>query len=263
MRQRVIVSICLMAGLTACAGLGRSGPDTAATTPGSGAVPAEVRAAALQTGRSVWAVVPSAPARKQDLRPDLIAGSAVAIAPDRLLASCSAVGGRSQVGILRHNKYRIAKAAPAESGGQICALTVTNVPLTVAATFRDREDLRLGEPVYALSNKTSADVALTGGTLMAKVPSSAELKTSIMLPPRTMSAILIDGRGNLVGVATNASPDQNGTLATTLAPWLLPDLASRDLGPPRTGLLSAALSPDALGPGLLSLLHLNAENGEE
>ena len=259
MRGRLIICTLLACGVAACAGPDRHGPGPSASDATTSATPAAVRTAAQQVGRSVWGVVPSTPASKQALRPNLIAGSAVAVARNRLLVSCNAVGGRSRVGLVRHNKYRIAQAAPAESGGQVCALTVTDTPLTAASTYRDRRDLRVGEPVYALSNRTNADVALTGGTLMAKASTSGQLKTSIVLPAATRSAVLIDGRGNLIGLASNTSPDQNGTLAVSLASWLLPQQANRDLGPPATGLASAALTPDALGPRLFSLLHLGEE----
>jgi hypothetical protein len=49
-----------------------------------------------EVARSIWGVVPDPPRRKRDLRPELIEGAAVAVAPDTLLASCQVVGERQR-----------------------------------------------------------------------------------------------------------------------------------------------------------------------
>jgi hypothetical protein len=49
--------------------------------------------------RAIWGVVPEAPGHKRELRPALIAGSAVAVSPDTLLARCEAIGRPSRVGL--------------------------------------------------------------------------------------------------------------------------------------------------------------------
>src|SRR3954468_14807309 len=90
-------------------------------------VPASAKVVLPQVARSIWGVVPDPPRRKQDLKPELIRGTAVAVAPDTLLASCQAVGQRRQVGVVRHNKYRLAQVSPAlQSDQDVCALHVAD-----------------------------------------------------------------------------------------------------------------------------------------
>ena len=74
---------------------------------------------------------------------------------------------RRRVGLVRHNKYRIARVTADESG-QVCRLTVAEGPLTPVAGFRSFADLRVGEPVVALASRTSAEVAAAPGWLAGK-----------------------------------------------------------------------------------------------
>ena len=92
--------------------------------------------------------MPDAPRYKEDLRPELIRGSAVAVAEGTVLASCRVVGRRESVSLVRHNKYRQALVVSADAGGEVCALQVPpNTPLNVAEGVRSLGILRAGEPV--------------------------------------------------------------------------------------------------------------------
>jgi hypothetical protein len=135
---------------------------TEALTPAAPEVPLK------QVARSIWGVVPDPPRRKRDLRPELIRGAAVAVAPDTLLASYRVVGQRRQVGAVRHRKYRLAQVShPSEPDQDVCALRVADAPLNVIDGFRSLPDLRAGEPVYAVVSRTSAEYALAEGQLVA------------------------------------------------------------------------------------------------
>lgn len=227
----------------ALASSARIGPDGP-----SEAQEAAARANAKEVGRSLWAVLAEAPDRKQEVRPDMIRGSAVAVGPDRLLASCGALARRDRVGLLRHNKYRIAQAEPVDAGGEVCALTIRDTELNVASTFRGPDDLRLGERVYALTNRTGAELTLAEGALRSATAATAALKTSIMLPAGTRSAVLFDAEGNLIGLASGMAPDRNGSIATALTADTAPQLANRDLGESRRGLSAFLGTSDAVGP---------------
>jgi hypothetical protein len=72
--------------------------------------------------QAIWGIVPNPPARKADLRPAMIRGTAVAVTENVLLAACAATLGREQVGLVRHNKLRLAQVTRDE-GSQICRLT--------------------------------------------------------------------------------------------------------------------------------------------
>jgi hypothetical protein len=193
--------------------------------------------------RSVWGVVPDPPRRKQDLQPGLIRGSAVAVAPDTLLASCRVVGQRQQVGVVRHRKYRLAQVSRPDSLDQdVCALRVGNTPLNIAAGFRGFADLREGEFVYAVVSRTSAEYGLTEGQVVGKGgPGGRVLETTLLVPPSTLSAVLFDARGNLVGLGAGGPTEDSLVLGAPLSAALAPGLAQRDLGPPLDGVAVMAL----------------------
>ena len=231
--------------LLVLAGCGWSGGQD--STPGPPALRATsqlppAKEAAKSVSRSLWGVVPAAPKRKQDLRPELIKGSAVAVADDALLTSCSVLGNRKQVGLIRHNKYRMAKLLSADPRGEVCVLRVPDGPLNVAAGYRDPADLRLGEPVYALMNQTSSDVALVQGELtgLAAQEGGPRLETSLVLPADVQSGVLIDGYGNLVGVAAPRPGTAGGVTMTAVPGRLAPQLASLDAPSPTVPLPVAA-----------------------
>ena len=187
-------------------------------------------ASGRQAARSIWAVVPSAPRRKADLRPDLIQGSAVAVSADTLVANCLVVGGRARVGLVRHNKYRMARVT-ADAHGQVCRLTVAEGPLTPVAGLRSFADLRVGEPVVALASRSSAEVAAAPGWLAGK--GSADdpfLEATPAVPAGNRSAVLVDGFGNLIGLGAAAPVAGGLVLAVPVGPAAAPSLANRDLG---------------------------------
>ena len=241
MRARALVGMGLAASLGACAGDGepwwrqeQGSPPVAAQDPVAGP-PGQLAA------RSIWGVVPNAPRRKADLRASQIAGSAVAVADNTLLAHCLAVAGRSSVGLVRHNKYRIATVTP-DATGQLCRLTVTEGPLTPAAGWRSFADLRVGEPVTALASRTSAEVAAAAGWLAGK-GSTADpyLEATSAVPDGNRSAVLFDGFGNLIGLGAAAPVAGGLMLAVPVDARVAPALVNRDLG--AADVLLAALTP--------------------
>lgn len=240
---RRFAAACLASLLAGCAGVpgGPEGGLGERLVAMAGVAPAEPEEATIKAAsRSIWGVVPEAPKRKADLRPELIRGSAVAISPDRLLASCRVVGGRRSVGLVRHNKYRIAQVSARDNG--VCALRVAQGPLAPARGYRSVGDLRPGEPVFAFTSRTSADLALWHGTL-ASVAVGADpfLETTLALPPETGSAALFDAEGNLIGLGSAGPTAGSLAFAAPVTEGVAPTLARRDLGPGRS--LLARLLP--------------------
>jgi hypothetical protein len=187
--------------------------------------------AARTVSRSIWGVVPSAPKRKADLAPELIRGSAVAVSDDTLLADCRAVRDRSRVGLWRHNKYRIARVAGRDPDGQVCALRVAEGPLQAAPAYRALGDLRVGEPVLAFTNETSADLLLTHGWLAAtSATPDPFLETTLVLPPGTLSAVVLDAQGNLIGLGSAGAVADAFALAAPVTARLAPQLAQVEIG---------------------------------
>ena len=147
----------------------------------------------------------------------------------------------SSVGLVRHNKYRIATVTP-DATGQLCRLTVTEGPLTPAAGWRSFADLRVGEPVTALASRTSAEVAAAAGWLAGK-GSNADpyLEATSAVPDGNRSAVLFDGFGNLIGLGAAAPVAGGLMLAVPVDARVAPALVNRDLG--AADVLLAALTP--------------------
>ena len=228
-------AVMLGAALGGCMGAGdEPGPSSARTS--------DPIAAGREASRAIWGVVPSAPRRKADLSPELIKGAAVAVAADTLLADCRATEGRTRVGLVRHNKYRIAKVTHG-GAGQVCLLTVSEGPLSPAAGYRSFADLRIGEPVTALASRTSAKVVLAQGWLVGKGSDGDPFLEASSLVPASRSVVLVDGFGNLIGVGP-AGPDADGVLlASPVATAAGPFLARRDLESSTALLASLTTSP--------------------
>ena len=165
----------------------------------------------------------------------------MAVSADTLLASCQAVEGRPRVGLVRHNKYRIAGVTP-DAAGQICRLTVAEGPLTPTAGYRSFADLRVGEPVVALASRTSAEVAAAPGWLAGKgAADDPFLEATPTVPAGNRSAVLIDGFGNLIDLGAAAPVAGGLVLAVPIGSAATADLANRDLG--EADVLLAALTP--------------------
>lgn len=215
--------------------------------------------AGRELSRAIWGVVPSAPRRKADLSPDLIKGAAVAVAADTLLADCRATEGRTSVGLVRHNKYRIAKVTHG-GAGQVCLLTVSEGPLNPAAGYRSFADLRVGEPVTALASRTSAKVVMAQGWLIGKGSDGNPLLEASSLVPASHSVVLVDGFGNLIGVGM-AESDAGGVLrASPVATAAGPFLARRDLESSAALLASLTTSPRTQPVRQETIAVLNADD---
>ena len=243
MLLRALQGLALAATLGACAdgeGDPRHGPLTSLDEmPAPGA---DTRASGRRVARSIWGVVPVPPARKADLRPDMIEGSAVAVAAYTLLANCAVLRDRATVGLVRHNKYRLARVEGDHHGG-VCRLRVDQGPLTPAAGWRSFGDLRVGEPVVALASRTSAEVAAAPGWLAGKGdPGDPFLEATAAVPAGNRSAILVDGFGNLIGLGAAAALPGALLLAVPIANTAAPEVANRDRGGDEV--LAAVLTPN-------------------
>ncbi len=203
MRTRLLLT-CAVAALAAAgigsgpAGHGPSGARAAEPAARTVGRPDEGEPLAKLVSRSVWGVVPDPPRYKKDLKPALIRGSAVAVSEASLLASCRVAEGRARVGIVRHNKYEIARVRAADPGRVVCVLEVEDArQMSPARGYRGLADLRVGEPVYAVVSRTSAEFAVAEGRVTGKRPAAAggrALETSVALPAGGRSAVLVETR---------------------------------------------------------------------
>ena len=218
-----------------------------------------------QAARSIWGVVPVPPPRKADLRPEMIEGSAIAVAGDTLLANCAVLGGRARVGVVRHNKYRIARVAGSRQGA-VCRLVVDRGPLTPVAGWRSFADLRLGEPVVVLASRTSAEVAAAPGWLVGKGdPGDPFLEVTAAVPAGHRSAVLVDGFGHLIGLGAAAPLAGALVLAAPIESTAAPEVANQDLGSDEALVAALTANPRAqpiVPPVLLALGGDERDHGD-
>ncbi len=250
-----IVLVGMGLSVAGCAGGIRGA--AAPTTPDP-AEPAQTAA------RSVWGLVPDAPRGGADVTPELIRGSAVAVSENTLLASCRAVGDRRAVGLVRRDAYRTATVAARDLDGQVCALRVDQGSLLPVPAFRGLGDLRVGEPVVAFANRTRADLALVRGWLAA---TSGEpepfIETTLVLPPDTLSGVVFDAQGNLIGLGSAGPTPDAYTLAAPVADPLAPRLAAVEIGASETVQASLESDPgDAEPPPPLWLTLASGRDGD-
>ena len=178
--------------------------------------------------RSIWGVVPNAPPAQGGPASRARFAGPPWRSPTRALGPLP--GGRwpQQVGLVRHNKYRIATsprtrpaALPPDRGRR---------PAHPAAGWRSFADLRVGEPVTALP---AAPVPRSRPP-PAGSPERARPPTRSWRPRRAAggnrSAVLFDGFGNLIGLAAAVADCGRLVLAVPVDARAAPALANRDLG---------------------------------
>jgi translation initiation factor IF-2 len=234
-RPFLIASGLLAVGFCLASAPGASGADQQETGPGDSdrelpsPVSREARAAAKLVGRSVWGVVPDAPARKSEVTPGMVRGAAVAVGPGTLLASCRAVAGRERVGLVRLNKYRVARVAGSDPVADVCVLEVTDVPLNVAPGSGASRDLRPGSrPTRSPGQVGARAKSRLGASPAVATAGWPAVRAELALPSGSAQAVLFDGDGVLLGLGVPT--DEGRVVAGPVTPLLAPGLANRDRG---------------------------------
>ena len=105
-----------------------------------------------QVAPSLWGVIAKGP-RGEEIR-----GSAVAVAPQRLLTTCGLVMNRDHIGLSRLKQYRRSRLDRVFGDRGLCVVAVPGAGLDPAAGLRTVGDLAVGETTYAVTNLTSADL---------------------------------------------------------------------------------------------------------
>jgi hypothetical protein len=234
----------------AVGGCGAANRDGLVSLPTVSLGPAPTASGAEATQRriagSIWAVAPGAPSGRVRAPPELVQGSAVAVSPRTLLASCDVAGGQGQVRVARRSSHRAARVAGADAERRVCALAPTEAELRPVGAYRPFDDLRVGEPILAVASRSSRDFVLARGWLVAKGgPADPFLETTLVLPPGAKSAVLFDGFGNLVGLGSAGPASESVVLATPVPAALAPELAPANLGDSPALLASLAPEPAA------------------
>ncbi len=229
MLRRLLATALLCLGPTGCAWLGwgeESGAELGAVLPAE-AVTIKPAAGvewdmARQVTHSVWGVVPDPPSFAHDFTPEMIRGSAVAIEPATLLASCRIVGDRRQLVVTQYNQYARADLVAADPVSSICTLRVPDgVVLAPVTGWRSIETLREGQPVFVLVSRSPFDLIVARGQLIAKHEDGGWLETTLPLTIDAQSAVLFDDAGHLIGLGSAGLTADSLTMAAAVPDGLI------------------------------------------
>jgi len=183
-------------------------PPTPAQTAAQGAANAVFQA----VGKSVVSV--HVFAGKPGARKRVSLGSAVVIAPGRVVTNCHVLESGLSAGASARelaievkvagersgHKARLANADPARD---LCVLEATGLDAPVAIQGTSRS-LKVGQPVYAVGSPHGLELTLSGGLVssLRRVESESIIQTDAAISPGSSGGGLFDGNGRLVGITT-------------------------------------------------------------
>jgi serine protease Do len=176
---------------------------------------------------SVWAVR-TFDAQERPLR----AGSAVVIAPGRLVTNCHVLAKASSFVIKQDNVTYGATLEFPDPARDLCQIKVANftVPPVVLAPAGSA---RVGQRVYAIGNPRGLENTLSEGILSGLRgggdggdPEARLLQTTAAISPGSSGGGLFDSEGRLLGITTFAARD-GGSLNFAMPVGFLADLPAR------------------------------------
>ena len=172
---------------------------------------------------SVWAVR-TFDAQERPLR----AGSAVVIAPGRLVTNCHVLAKASNFVVKRDNVTYGATLEYPDPGRDLCQIKVANFtapPVTLAPAG----GARVGQRVYAIGNPRGLENTLSEGLLSGLRGGDGEarlLQTTAAVAPGSSGGGLFDTDGRLLGITTFAARD-GGSLNFAIPAEFLAELPAR------------------------------------
>lgn len=190
--------------------------------------------------RSLWGVTTADafPAAEPELR-----GSAVAVTQETLAFACDAAGAGGEIGLVRRSSRRTARVLGPTADRRICLARVAEAGLRPIGFYRTPDDLRLGEPVLAVTSLTSRRHRLAEGRLVGQGGEGDPfLETTVSALGPTASAALFDGFGNLIGFGSSGAIEDAYLLAAPMRPEAALHLARARLADAPK--LLATLPPD-------------------
>lgn len=129
-------------------------------------------------------------------------GSAVAISEDRLATNCHTVKDAGILVLLQGTTHGPAELVHADPSSDRCILRSLELTLQPVPGVRDFADMKIGEPVYAISAPRGLQQSMQDG-IVSQLRSNAGvnlIQTSAYAAPGSSGGGLFDRRGNLVGI---------------------------------------------------------------
>jgi len=129
-------------------------------------------------------------------------GSAVAISEDRLATNCHTVKDAGILVLLQGKTHGPAELVHADPSSDRCILRSLELTLQPVPGVRDYADMKIGEPVFAISAPRGLQQSMQDG-IVSQLRSNAGvnlIQTSAYAAPGSSGGGLFDQRGNLVGI---------------------------------------------------------------
>ena len=136
-------------------------------------------------------------------------GSAVVVAPGRLVTTCQVLAKASSFVVRRDNVTYGATLESPDPARDLCLIKVANFPAP-AVVVAAAGSSRIGQRVYVVASPRAIENTLSEGMLTGlRGGDDADarlLQTTVAVPPGSSGGGLFDAEGRLVGIA-NAGPD--------------------------------------------------------
>lgn len=129
-------------------------------------------------------------------------GSAVAISEDRLATNCHTVKDAGILVLLQGETHGPAELVHADPSSDRCILRSLELTLQPVPGVRDYTDMKIGEPVFAISAPRGLQQSMQDG-IVSQLRSNAGvnlIQTSAYAAPGSSGGGLFDSHGNLVGI---------------------------------------------------------------
>jgi hypothetical protein len=142
-------------------------------------------------------------------------GSAVVVAPGRLVTSCHVLARAKGVQVRREGRLYEASLEHADVQRDLCLLAVKGMDVSPVPTAK-ADELSIGQRVFAIGHPERLAVTLSEGLLsgLREEDGSPLLQTTAPTPPGFSGAGLFDESGRLVGILTLAHRGQSGGAQT-------------------------------------------------
>ena len=131
-------------------------------------------------------------------------GSAVAVSPKHALTNCHVVENKNVVLVVVGGKKSEGVVVHRDTIRDVCVLRISGVELQPVKKARSFEDLKIGEPVYAIGSPAGLENSISEGIISGKrhARGSSWIQTTAAISPGSSGGGLFDKGGNLIGITT-------------------------------------------------------------
>lgn len=129
------------------------------------------------------------------------AGSAVLVAPDKLITNCHVLTWAKKILVLRDGEHWPAKLIAADREHDLCLLSAPGIPFAPATTA---QQLQIGQEVHAAGFPGGGNFSVSCGLVRAlhALDSAEVIQTNANFNPGASGGGLFDRDGNLAGILT-------------------------------------------------------------